>query len=307
MVVARLQDAWQTLRGGLAPAQVALDLSDRLLALQALPQQKSRQQQPQPLLVPVPSATCRQGEPVEVEALGDFIGDLMLTQGLISAHLRVALPAAAAHWRVLTGPRRRFKEDPVAWLRQQRPDLGLPFVLEDAYLDVAPLLGGEADALVLAIHRDLMLRWLEVFSIAGVALDRLVPSQLAVMAALQPQLEEADPASLVVLLEPEPKALRILVWHRGVPIYERLLPGDAPAQVSELGRCLKFLRWQQKLPESAACALLLDQTRAESESPEQLQDLGDQLERRGLALDLADSAGYGSLCLRGLALLEGAA
>lgn len=306
MVVARLQDAWQTLRGELAPAQVVLDLSDQLLALQALPQPRARQQ-PLPLLVPVPPATCRAGEPIELEALGDFIGDLLLGQNLIRAHLSVALPAAAAHWRALTGQRRRLAEDPVQWLRQQRPDLGLPFALDDAYVDVAPLRGTQAEALVVAIQRDLMLRWLEVFAIAGVVLDRLVPSQLAVMAALQPRLEEADPASLVVLLEPEPKALRLLVWHRGLPVYERLLDGDVAAQVDELGRSLTFLRWQQKLPEAAPCALLLDQARAEAQPPEQLQALRAALERVGLELELADNGGYGSLCLRGLALLEGAA
>lgn len=305
MVVARLQDTWQTLRGELAPAQVVLDLSDQLLALQALPQPRARQQ-PLPMLVPVPAATCRQGEPIEVEALGDFIGDLLLGQSLIRAHLSVALPAAAAHWRVLSGPRRRLSEEPVTWLRQQRPDLELPFALDDAYVDVAPLRGAGAEALVVAIQRDLMLRWLEVFAIAGVVLDRLVPSQLAVMAALQTRLEDADPASLVVLLDPEPKALRLLVWHRGVPVYERLLEGDAAAQVEELGRCLTFLRWQQKLPEAAPCALLIDRARAEAQPPEQLQALSGALERGGMALELADSGGYGSLGLRGLALLEGA-
>ena len=69
MVVARLQDNWQTLRADLFPATVLLALSDQLLSVQRLPGR--RESLPQALLVPIPAATCRDGRPLQVEALGD--------------------------------------------------------------------------------------------------------------------------------------------------------------------------------------------------------------------------------------------
>lgn len=297
MVVARLQEEWQTLRSELFPTKVVLDLSDRVLTAQRLP--KANQSLDAPWIVPLPAATCRGGRPLQTEALGDFIGDLLLSYGEIKALLSVVLPAPACYWRALQWPLAASPLEPARQLRELQPDLGLPFALEQGWLDVMPVQGGDVDALVVAIERQLLADWLEVFNIAGVRLGRLVPAQVAWMVGLQERLLAADSTTLVGLLLPEPQALRLLVWRDGVPLYERLLSGELEQWLGQLEACLRFLRWQQGMQARGSIELLLAAGLAAGQQ-ERLQ-LGCPQ-----PLELLDSGGYGNLALRGLALLEGA-
>ena len=302
MVVARLQEEWQTLRAELFPTKVVLDLSDLLLTAQRLP--KANQPLDAPWIVPLPAATCRGGRPLQTEALGDFIGDLLLSYGEIKALLSVVLPAPACYWRALqwplvASPLSAWPPEPARQLRELQPDLGLPFALEQGWLDVMPVQGGDVDALVVAIERQLLADWLEVFNIAGVRLGRLVPAQVAWMVGLQERLLAADSTTLVGLLLPEPQALRLLVWRDGVPLYERLLSGELEQWLGQLEACLRFLRWQQGMQATGSIELLLAAGLAAGQQ-ERLQ-LGCPQ-----PLELLDSGGYGNLALRGLALLEGA-
>ena len=302
MVVARLQEEWQTLRSELFPTKVVLDLSDLVLTAQRLP--KANQPLDAPWIVPLPAATCRGGRPLQTEALGDFIGDLLLSYVEIKALLSVVLPVPACYWRALqwplvASPLSAWPPEPARQLRELQPDLGLPFSLEQGWLDVMPVQGGDVDALVVAIERQLLADWLEVFNIAGVRLGRLVPAQVAWMAGLQERLLAADSTTLVGLLLPEPQALRLLVWRDGVPLYERLLSGELEQWLGQLEACLRFLRWQQGMQARGSIELLLAAGLAAGQQ-ERLQ-LGCPQ-----PLELLDSGGYGNLALRGLALLEGA-
>ena len=297
MVVARLQEEWQTLRSELFPTKVVLDLSDRVLTAQRLP--KANQPLDAPWIVPLPAATCRGGRPLQTEALGDFIGDLLLSYGEIKALLSVVLPAPACYWRALQWPLAASPLEPARQLRELQPDLGLPFALEQGWLDVMPVQGGDVDALVVAIERQLLADWLEVFNIAGVRLGRLVPAQVAWMVGLQERLLAADSTTLVGLLLPEPQALRLLVWRDGVPLYERLLSGELEQWLGQLEACLRFLRWQQGMQARGSIELLLAAGLAAGQQERLQLDCPQPLE-------LLDSGGYGNLALRGLALLEGA-
>ena len=297
MVVARLQEEWQTLRSELFPTKVVLDLSDLVLTAQRLP--KANQPLDAPWIVPLPAATCRGGRPLQTEALGDFIGDLLLSYGEIKALLSVVLPAPACYWRALQWPLAASPLEPARQLRELQPDLGLPFALEQGWLDVMPVQGGDVDALVVAIERQLLADWLEVFNIAGVRLGRLVPAQVAWMVGLQERLLAADSTTLVGLLLPEPQALRLLVWRDGVPLYERLLSGELEQWLGQLEACLRFLRWQQGMQARGSIELLLAAGLAAGQQERLQLDCPQPLE-------LLDSGGYGNLALRGLALLEGA-
>ena len=214
----------------------------------------------------------------------------------------MVLPAPACYWRALQWPLSAWPLEPARQLRELQPDLGLPFALEQGWLDVMPVQGGDVDALVVAIERQLLADWLEVFNIAGVRLGRLVPAQVAWMVGLQERLLAADSTTLVGLLLPEPQALRLLVWRDGVPLYERLLSGELEQWLGQLEACLRFLRWQQGMQGMLArgsIELLLAAGLAAGQQ-ERLQ-LGCPQ-----PLELLDSGGYGNLALRGLALLEGA-
>ena len=162
-----------------------------------------------------------------------------------------------------------------------------------------PVQGGDVDALVVAIERQLLADWLEVFNIAGVRLGRLVPAQVAWMVGLQERLLAADSTTLVGLLLPEPQALRLLVWRDGVPLYERLLSGELEQWLGQLEACLRFLRWQQGMQARGSIELLLAAGLAAGQQERLQLDCPQPLE-------LLDSGGYGNLALRGLALLEGA-
>ena len=273
-----------------------LDVGEAVLTVQRLPQ--GREPLQDPWVLPIPAATLREGRPVEAEALGDFIGDLLLTQGLISAQLRVALPAAATHWRVLEWPLQDWPDNPIARLRALQPDLGLPFPLEQAYIDLTPLPQAEDQVLFAALQRDLLEDWLQMFSIAGVRLERLVPSQVAVMAALRSYLEAADPGTLVALLLPEFKALRLLVWRDGVPLYERLLATEPVQASQQLEACLVFLR---HLHGDAPLELLL----ADGLPAEPRASLEAALQQLlGQAPAVPSLTGWGNLVVLGLSQLE---
>ncbi|MFO7630091.1 MAG: hypothetical protein R6W06_11375 [Prochlorococcaceae cyanobacterium] len=73
-----------------------------------------------------PEGLCRQGRPQQITALGDFIGDLVLEQGLVAPRLSACLPASACAWRVPRTLRRQTcvpasmvtvhgKHQPLAW------------------------------------------------------------------------------------------------------------------------------------------------------------------------------------------------
>lgn len=299
MVFAQLQDNWQALRTELFPSTVVMQLSDQQLTAQRLPDRFHAQEEA--WVVQIPGATLRQGQPVEIEALGDFIGDLLLMHGEIKARLVVALPAVASRWRVLEGVLPPTPREALALLRQTKPDLGLSFDLEAAYLDLMALGGDQERTLLVAMQRDLLLSWLQVFDIAGVRVERLVPLQVAVMAALGDQLLPADASALVALLLPEQLGVRLLVWRNGVPLYEQLLEAAPVRLAQQLTQCLHFLQWQQAGLASDAVELLL----AEAQDPTWLVEFEHQLEQQlGLKPRIPNTHFYGSLVLQGLAALE---
>jgi hypothetical protein len=110
-------------------------------------------------------------------AVGDFLGDLLLEYGVLDAQLVVSLPRQASHWRVVDWQAGQEPGDCVDELRALNPDLGWPFPLEQAYLDVHPLPGLPASSLVIAAERSVVDAWVEVFAIAGGTLQHLLPSQ----------------------------------------------------------------------------------------------------------------------------------
>ena len=72
-----LGQEFRSLSRQLFAPQVLIELHDRSLRFRALGRQAS-----ETITVPLPDGVCRQGEPRQVEALGDLIGDLLLDQGL---------------------------------------------------------------------------------------------------------------------------------------------------------------------------------------------------------------------------------
>lgn len=200
--------------------------------------------------VPLPPGTCRQGQPHEIEAIGDLIGDLFLELGLAGARVRACLPLQASRWKVVRWPQGLMPASGCTELRLRAPDLGIPWPLSDVYLAVAPLPGTPARSLVVASPRRLVDGWVEVFELAGVQLQCLLPAQACdwqMLAAMAPASEVGDGEQW--LLELERSGSRLWLVADGRPIADWALPGQRrsdgldPRLAGALQRCRAF--WQQ--------------------------------------------------------------
>ena len=166
--------------------------------------------------------------------------------------MRASLPPRAAHWRVIQWPLGEWPDQAAAAIRLLDPDLRFPFRLDEAYLDVQPLPGYPARALLVAAPRRLVRDWIAVFDGAGARLDRLQPTEAVEWQALQTLLGPTDTGVLQVLLALEPAMSRLLLVVDGLPCYERVLPGiGQPFQpervlslVTAVQRCIQF--WRQR-------------------------------------------------------------
>jgi hypothetical protein len=252
----------------LAP-RVLIELHDRSLRVKALGRQGR-----QAIEVPLPQGVCRQGEPLEVEALGDLMGDLLLDQGLAGARVSAALPLQACRWKLIQWPLEAVPDDPCEALRLIDPDLDLPCSLAEAYLDVQVLPGLPPRCLVVAAPRRVVDGWAQVFDVAGVQLQSLEPAQVCewrhVRRRLAPANPGGDPATDHWLLELQVDHCRLWLLEDGLPLADWRLPGNRhdrglePKLAAELELRRRFWNqqqqrqlhnlkpdWQQPGPESA--------------------------------------------------------
>ncbi|MEB3173203.1 MAG: hypothetical protein VKL97_05000 [Cyanobacteriota bacterium] len=238
----------------------------------------------------LPAQALAHGMPELVDVLGDFLGDLLLSQGLIGHAMRVALPPEAAHWRVISWPFDDWPDDPIEALRTIDPDLRLPFALADAAIDLQPLPGQPLRSLLVAAPQALVEAWTNVFEIAGTPLQRLLPAQVCVRQALLPRFAAADPRDGVLLLQPTGAACSASLWRQGVPLYQRLFEADDPQLAAKLGQIVAYYG-------SCDAAFSLRRLWLTAELPQQ-HELEASL---GLTLEPLDCAPYDSLVMQGLA------
>ncbi|MEB3318896.1 MAG: hypothetical protein VKO39_12250 [Cyanobacteriota bacterium] len=268
-----------------------LELHDTRMVGQPL-----RHGEPGPLCLdfPLPSHTCKAGLPIEIEALSELIGELMLRENLIDATVMASLPQEAVHWRVVEWPNAPAPEEAVEALRDLDPDLGFPCPLSEAAIDLQPLPSAPGKLLVAATSRDVVEGWIEVFDQAGLQLDRLAAPQTCRLAALRGQLEDVPPDHLVVLISPEGTRGRpFLAIRAGVPLFERILVQKGDRLVPEIEHCISFLR--KEFGDTRDLRVLL-------EGPlEQLEALETALGQAAEPLELLP---YASLVMRGLAIPE---
>jgi hypothetical protein len=202
------------------------------------------------IAVPLPSGTCHQGQPREIEAIGDLIGDLFLELGLAGAKLGACLPLQASRWTVVRWPQALMPENGRTELRLRAPDLGFPWPLSDVYLEVEPLPGTPARSLVVASPRQLVDSWVEVFDLAGVQLQRLLPAQACEWALLMGLGPKPAPEEELWLLEIQRSRSRLWLVADGRPVADWSLPGNRgssgldPQLAEALQRCRRF--WRQR-------------------------------------------------------------
>lgn len=288
-----IKERLRPLKTRMFPQQVLLELTEAGLVGQGY---SNGRVAPITINVPLPSLTIKEGMPIEVEPLADLIGDLLVRDGLIDAYVMAALPQVAVDWRVIDWGAAEVPDDGVAALRERAPELGLPYGLEEAAMDLRPLAGGGGRKQLLATtRREVVEGWIKVFHQAGTNLDRLACPQTCRLAALAGVLEGLEPGALVVLLTVLEQGQQLMAIRDGVPLFEWMLPARADAQRAEVERCVAFLRREFGAVEPLE--LLLE---GEMEEVEALE------EALGVAVRPIQPEPYGSLVLQGLAIPEAA-
>ncbi|WP_043368846.1 hypothetical protein [Cyanobium sp. PCC 7001] len=267
-----------------------LDFSDpQLLVGQTM---KTGNADPPTWQAPVPARTLRDGVPIAPDALGDFVGDLLLEHATVMANLVVALPRQASAWRVITWPGGVCPEEPVAALRELNPDLRLPFALRSAAIDLQPLPGRTARSLLVAAPTSTVEAWIDLFAIAGGRFRHLLPAQACQILALRDQIDTTTPGTMVGVLQPTSSHCHLDVWVAGAPEFERTLPLSSQELIPELKRALAFCEAQFGCTRSR---LLVTQPLEGLEAVEQAM---------GLEFQQIELAGFGTLGLKGLAELD---
>jgi hypothetical protein len=293
-MVDELRSRFRPVKSWLFPYQVLLELSETHLLGQPL---FNGRPGPTCLDVPLPALTIKEGSPVEIEPLADLIGELLVRENLIDAYVMAALPQEAVHWRVLDWSTPLAPgEEALAALRAREPNLGLPFPLSEAELDLQPLPLAPGQLLLAATRREVVDGWIAVFHQAGLNLDRLASPQCCRLAALHAELAATTPGALVLVVSPHPSlGPLLLAIQDGVPLFERQLAAESSERLADVARCVAFLR--KEFDQGDGVRLLLDPELTESEQA----DLDDAL---GLLAERIDWSPYASLVMKGLAIPE---
>ena len=235
MVLAELRERFPALDSWVIQAQGLLDPRRVLLAPEdeALHLAWCKQDGWEMAHVVLPPDLCRFGQPLNREALGETIADLLLERGITTAQgiVELLLPLAGCQWAVLTGPAAsdlQTGED----LRVLKPELPWSLSLQECYLDVVPL--PEQDAsLVVGAPRLHLQAWLDTLQEADLPVRRAEWLLLSAWRGLLVAHDGVD-QRLVWLVE-QAGRWRLLLLCDGCPQFDLTLKGsDIPSLQDEV-------------------------------------------------------------------------
>ena len=287
-----LQDRIRPLQARLFPRQVLLELHDEWIQAQVLADGSPGKVR---FEAPLPPLTCRNGMPLELEPIGDLIGDLLVRDNLMEAFVMAALPPAAAAWRVIEWPAgRAVPDDPIQAVRELDPvSLRLPFSLSEAVIDIRPIAGSGSKAMLAASSRPVVDAWIQVFNHAGARLERLAPAQSCEFLGLRAHLEGVSSRNLILLLTPGSTTTRLLMVRDGIPRFDRSVAAAGHQLLEDVTRSVAFYRRMD--PEVGAVRLLLA-------AP--MPDADALAARLGVEPEIIHSTSFDSLVIEGLAVAE---
>ena len=190
-----------------------------------------------------PEGVCRDGVPLQREAVGELIADLIFDCDCPGAELVLCLPLQAASWCVVDG---YGADGSPGLLPQALQSVDLPFELAESYITSSPV--KEALAVV-GVSRSSIQGWCEVAELADVPLRRIDWSLTAAQRALL-QLTQAWDGDLAWLVLEE-KSMRLLLFRQGVPEVDHALEElDPLACQREIRACVAT--WQPSAAGTAA-------------------------------------------------------
>ena len=176
MVLAELRDRYPALDGWLMQLQGLLNPRRVLLAPEdeALHLAWWSQEGWEMATMVLPPDLCRFGQPMNREALGETIADLLLERGLSLPQVEIdlLLPLSSCQWRVLEGSASAALTSG-SDLRALQPELGWSLAWHDCYLDILHHPKVQADiALVVGTERLLLQAWVNTLEEADLPLRR---------------------------------------------------------------------------------------------------------------------------------------
>ena len=201
-----------------------------------------------------PDGVCRDGVPLQREAVGELIADLIFDCDCPGAELVLCLPLQAASWCVVDG---YGADGSPGLLPQALQSVDLPFELAESYVTSSPV--NEALAVV-GVPRSLIQAWSEVAELADLPLRRVDWLLTAAQRALD-QLTQAWDGDLAWLVLEE-KSLRLLLFRQGVPEVDHALDDlDPLACQCEIRACVAA--WQARVATPSALGWWLSVPRAQ--------------------------------------------
>jgi len=217
-------DSWvMQVQGLLDPRRVLLAAEDEALNLACWSQNDCALSN-----LVLPPDLCRFGQPLNREALGETIADLLLEQGLSLPQVEVELllPLASCQWRLLEGAASAALSCG-AELPQLQPELGWSLAVQETYLDVLPQSRADS-ALVVGTDRLLLQAWVSTLEEADLLLRRAEWVLSAAWRGLRDSQAGTD-ERLVWLVE-QAGRWRLLLLRKGCPEFDfNLQSSEHPA------------------------------------------------------------------------------
>jgi len=180
--------------------------------------------------VPLPEDVCRDGVPLQRNALADFLADWLMENDLPPpvVDLVLLLPLQCCHWRLVVPPDDQAPISTEA-LRSLQPDLGWSLPWSELVLALESPGLPSASQLLVGAERMLLQAWVAVIEAADLRLERVDGLLAAARRGLLARCEaEGMPLAgdLAWLLQ-QGSAWRLLVLRDGWPELERVLSADA--------------------------------------------------------------------------------
>ncbi|MAV13246.1 MAG: hypothetical protein CL861_07330 [Cyanobium sp. MED843] len=192
-----------------------------------------------------PEACCRDGQPLQPEAMGELLADLLLDADLVGTQVELVLPIEGCEWRVLDGVdvHNQAMADPtLAWL--DHPNW--PLVPTNSY---ATLTTCGADVMAIGVPSVVMQAWIDVVELADQPLRRVDWTLSSALRGLMLQLE--DWLGDLAWLFPAQQGLRLVLIRDGVPEVDHTIQLAEPDVMrQELRRIVSA--WQS-LTSSSPC------------------------------------------------------
>ncbi|CAI8166231.1 MAG: Uncharacterised protein [Prochlorococcus marinus str. MIT 9215] len=172
----QLEQLEARLRNSLARQKVLVAIDDSALVLLAQQQERLMIRH-----VPLPENLCRHGLPLQPEALGELLADLLLDMDILGGECELLLPMPSCSWRLLCWPDGDPCQDQVKTFRQLHPDMSLPapqgaMALAETYLALSPVQSASypeiapATSLLVGTERAMVQAWIDVATAADLPL-----------------------------------------------------------------------------------------------------------------------------------------